>query len=107
MTSLFTRKEYQYDIGNISHIHLPGKLLQFSKQSRTELLDLIRNNFVDIIKPKEVDDLIKEGIVEQKDDVIHMQLDGLTFIIHECKSQCLVTDKYRKLIFCEKNDLKS
>ena len=36
------------------------------------------NNVVDIIKPEEVDDLIKEGIIEHKDDVIQVQLDGLT-----------------------------
>ena len=69
---LFSRKEYQAEVGNISHIHLLGKLSQLFEHSRTELFYLIRNNFVDIIKPEEVDDLIKEGIIEHKDDVIQV-----------------------------------
>ena len=77
MLAVFDCKEYQSDVRNLSHIHLLGKICQLSEQSRTELFDLIRNNVVDIIKPEEVDDLIKEGIIEHKDDVIQVQLDGL------------------------------
>ena len=50
------------------------------------MFDLIRNNVVGIIKPEEVDDLIKEGIIYHKDDVIQVQLDGLTYLIHTCSS---------------------
>ena len=56
MLAVFTRKEYQADAGN-------GKICQLSEQSRTGMFDLMRNNVVDIIKPEEVDDLIKEGII--------------------------------------------
>ena len=59
MLAVFTCKEYQSDVGNISYIHLLGKLCQISEQSRTELFDLIRNNVFGIIKPKEVDDILK------------------------------------------------
>ena len=59
MLVVFSRKEYQDDVENILHIHLPGKLCQLSEQSQTELFDLIMNNVVDTIKPEEVDDLIK------------------------------------------------
>ena len=52
MIEVFSHKEYQYDIGHLSHIHLLGKLRQLSEQSRTELFDLISNNVVDIIKPE-------------------------------------------------------
>ena len=52
MIAVFYCKEYQADVGNISHIHLLGKLFQTYEQSQTELFDLIRNNIVDIIKPE-------------------------------------------------------
>ena len=83
MLAVFACKEYQADVENISHICL---LFQLSGKSRTELFSLIRNNVVDVIKPEEVDDLIKEGIIEHKDDVIQAQLDGLTYLIHTCNS---------------------
>ena len=76
---------------------------KFSEQSRTELFYLIRNNVVDIIKPEEVDDLIKEGIIENKVRIIQVQLDGLTYLIYACNSQWLVPDKDGKLILCTKN----
>ena len=59
MLAVFSCKENQDDVGNISHIHLLGKLCQLSEQSQIELFDLMSNNVVDIIKPEEVDDLIK------------------------------------------------
>ena len=48
---LFSRKEYQAYIGNISHIHLLEKIRQLYEQSQTKLCDLISDNVVDIIKP--------------------------------------------------------
>ena len=59
MLAVLTCKYYQSDVGNILYIHLLGKLRQISEQSRTELFDIISNRVVDIIKPEEVDDLIK------------------------------------------------
>ena len=103
MVAVFFCKEYQADVGNISHIHLLGKLHQLSEQSLTELSDLISNNVVDIIKSEEVDDLIKEKIIDQKDDVIHVQLDGLTYLIHTCNSRCFFTNKDKKLIWSATN----
>ena len=99
MLAEFYRKEYQSEVGYISHIHLLGKLCQLSEHSRTELFDSISNNVVDIIKTEEFDDLIKEGIIENNDDVINVQLDGLKYLIHTCNSRFLVPDKDGKLIF--------
>ena len=42
------------------------------------MFDLFSNNVVHIIKPEGVNELIKEGIIENKDDVIQVQLYGLT-----------------------------
>ena len=66
MLAVFDLKEYQYDAGNISHIHSPERLCQLYEHSRTEIFDLIRNHVFDIIKPEEVDDLIMEGIIDHK-----------------------------------------
>ena len=107
MLAVFAWKENQSDVGNISHIHLFGKLCQLSEQSQTELFDLIRNNVVNIIKPEEFDDLIREGIIEHKYHVIQVQLDGLKYLIHTCNSQCLDPDKYGKLICHATNYQKS
>ena len=107
MLALFSHKLYQAEIGNISYIHLLGKLRQLSEQSQTELFGLIRNNVIDILEPEEVDDLINEGIIEHKDDVIRVQIDGLTYLIHTCNSWCLVLDKDEKLIFLAKHYGKS
>ena len=107
MLEVFSRKEYQAEVGNLSHIHLLGNVCQLSEQSQIELFDLTRNNVVDIIKPEEVDKIIKEGIIEHKDYVIQVQLDGMTYLIHICNSPCLVPHKYGNLICCAKNDRKS
>ena len=86
ITVFLACKEYQSDFGNISQIHLLGKLCQLSEHSQTELFDLIWNNLLDLIKPEEFDDLIEEGIIYPKDDVIQVQLDGLIYLIHTCNS---------------------
>ena len=73
MLAVFSRKEYEDDVGNLSPIHLFGKLCQLSKQSLTELFDLIRNNALDIIKPEEGDYLIKEVNIKHKDYLTQVQ----------------------------------
>ena len=86
LLAVFYRKEYQYKSGNITPIHLLGKNCQLSEHSRTEVFDLIRNNIVYIIKPEEVDDLIKEGNINKKAGVIQMQPDELIYLIHTWNS---------------------
>ena len=72
MLAVFYHKEYQADVGNILHVRLLGKLSKIYEQFQIELFDLIRNNVVDIIKPEEVDGIIKEGLINHKDDVIQV-----------------------------------
>ena len=107
MLATFARKEYQADVGNLSHIHLLGKIDDLSDRNREELFDLIRNNVIDIIKPEEIDDILEEGLIEHKDDVIEVQTDGQTYLIHTCNSRCLVPDKDGKLICRATNYRKS
>ena len=78
MPEVFACKKYQYDVGNLSHINLLGKLRQLYKHSWTELFNLIKHNVVDIIKPEEICYIFKEGIIYHEDDVIQAQLHGLT-----------------------------
>ena len=79
-------------------MYLFGKPCQLSEQSVTELFNLFRNIVGDIIKFEEVGDLIKEGIIDNKDDVIQVQFYGLTYLIHTCNSRFLAPDEYVKLI---------
>ena len=51
------------------------------------MFDLVRHNYVDVIKPEEVDGLIKEEIIGHKYVVIQVKLDGLTYLIHICNSR--------------------
>ena len=46
------------------------------------MFDLISNNAIDIIKPEEVYDLIKDGNIQHSYDVIWVQPDGLTYLMH-------------------------
>ena len=93
MLEVFAHKKYQTYVGNISHIYSLRNLFQLSEQSWIELFGLIKNNVVDIIEAETVNDLIKEGIIEHNNDVIQVQLNGLTYLIHTCNSQFLVHDK--------------
>ena len=65
--AIFARKEYQADAGNLSHIHLLGKLKNL--HDIHELFDLVQNNVVDIIKPDEIQSLINKGVIDQKSPV--------------------------------------
>ena len=98
MVAKFARKEYQSDKGNLSHIHLLGKLEDLTEDDKQKLFDLIRNNVIDIIKPEEIESVIDEGLIKHKDDVIEVQHDGLSYLLHRCNSRCLVPDKSGKLI---------
>ena len=91
LIATFARKEYQADKGNLSHIHLLGKVLNL--QDKNELFELVRNNVIDIVKPDEINILLDEGIIKHEDDVIEIQMDGMTYLMHVCNSRCLVPDK--------------
>ena len=56
----------------VNILHILGKLHLLSEQSQIEPLDRISKNVVDIIKPEEVYELIKWGVIDHKDDVIQM-----------------------------------
>ena len=46
------------------------------EKAKNMLLDLIRNNVVDIIKPEEINNLLNEGYISHVDDVNEVRNDG-------------------------------
>ena len=67
----------------------------------------MRNNVADIIKPDDIQSLIDKGIIDHKDDILKVQVDGMTYFIHICNSRCLVPNKNGKLVCRAKNYQKS
>ena len=104
MIANFARKEYQASKGNLSHIHFLGKC---DIEDHDLLYELVRNNVIDIIKPDEINALIEEGVINHEDDVLEIQLDGLTYLIHTCNARCQVPNKDGVLVCRATNFQKS
>ena len=68
---------------------------------------MVHNNIIDIIKPNKINALIEEGIIKYKDDVIEVQLDGMTYLIHICNACCQVPNKDGVLVYWSTNYQKS
>jgi len=60
---------------------------------------LVHNNIIDIIKPNEINALIEEGIIKHEDDVIEVQIDGMTYLIHICNTRYQVPNKDKILVY--------
>lgn len=103
--ALFARKEYQQDVGNLSHIHAILKISweKLSEDEKKFVLELVRASVVDIIRTDELDHFMKEKLIKSYDDVIMIQLDGKRFLSHKCDSRCLVPDK-NGVLRCRKKD---
>ena len=71
------------------------------------MFDKVRNNVIDVVKPEEIDTLIKEGLVEHNDDSIQVQGDVMMYLIHNFNSRCFVLDKDGKSICRATNFRKS
>ena len=69
-----------------------------NEEAREKLQELIRNNVIDVITSGEIDDLIDEGYINYKDNIVEVQKDGLTYLIHKCNHRCLVPNENGKLI---------
>ena len=66
----------------------------------------MRINVAGVIKPDEIQSLINKGIIDHKDDILKVQVDGITYLINICNSHCLVP-KNRKLVCRAKKYQKS
>lgn len=90
--ALFARKEYQSEVGNLSHIHaiLKVKWESLSEEEREFVKLLIRASVCDIIRTDEVEYYISQGIISSYDVVMEIEGDAYRFLSHKCDSRCLV-----------------
>ena len=89
------RYEYQKDVGNLSHIHLILQVLWnlLTEQEKVFVKDLIRASNCEIVRPEEVEDLIREGVFKNYDSWMEMQSYGETFLTHICNERRLMRVK--------------
>jgi len=90
--AIFARKEYQSDVGNLSHIHalLRVNLDEYNGNEQEFVQELIRGSVVEIVRSNEVDKFIKEGLIDHPDDVSIILHEGKMFLRHRCNDRCLV-----------------
>ena len=69
--------------------------------------DLIQNNVIDIIKPEEVEELIKEGYIVSKDTIVKVLEDSSSILAHTYNARCLVPDENGNLVCWATNYEKS
>jgi hypothetical protein len=88
--SIFSRNEYQKDVGNLSHIHLILQVLwDLLNESELEFMEeLIRADIISVVKSEEIRDLIKEGLFKVPEDVVGAVHDAFTFLCHKCSERC-------------------
>lgn len=90
--SIFSRKEYQKDRGNLSHAHVMNEVdwENLTDDQIDFVEDLIRASVCDIVRSDEVSEYIEEGIFDSVDDYYVIKIDGETFLAHRCNDSCLV-----------------
>ena len=87
---IFTRYEYQKDVGNLSHIHLilQVKWDEIDDEEKAFVKNLIRASNSEIVKPEEVESLIDEGFFKNLEDWLDMQKHGENVLPHICNKRC-------------------
>lgn len=97
--ALFARKEYQKDVGNLSHTHAMLKVnwesLSITEREFVHLL--IRASICDVIRSDEVSHFIDENLIESHDDIQFIRDDVKRFLSHKCDSRCLVPTSTGKM----------
>ena len=90
--SIFSRQEYQKLVGNLHHIHLIMEVAfnEMSEEEQKFVNDLCRCSIFDVVRYNEIDDLINDGTLNDKDDYFSMVKDANNFLGHNCNSRCLV-----------------
>lgn len=89
--AIFSRDEYQSDVGNLPHMHMMISLntLEMNGEQMEKVQDLIRASVVDIIRSDEVQNLIDEGILDDYNDVYTIQDLAKGILAHRCSPRCL------------------
>ena len=89
--AIFSRDEYQSDVGNLPHMHM---LISIKKESLTQsqmerLQDLVRASVGDILRPNEVQDLVHSGVLNEYSDIYKLQDLANEILAHKCSRRCL------------------
>ena len=90
----FFRKEFQHDIGNLSHIHA---LLSLDRESMGNkefmqfLCDLQKNSVIDLMDPDLFEPFMTEGLVRDRTDWKSLHKLASTVLPHKCSNgRCLI-----------------
>ncbi len=88
---LFSRDEYQTEVGNLSHMHMLVTLVKdySSPEGRKAIQKLVRGFVDDIVCDDEVEQLIEEGILDDYNDYHDMKDDARSFLPHTHSSRCM------------------
>ena len=88
--AMFSRDEYQADVGNLPHMHIMVCVNQenMTLTQKETFLDLIRESVVDIVRHDEVQELIDNGILNEYEDIYELQELAKSILAHKCGSRC-------------------
>ena len=92
LTTIFSRKEYQKDKGNLSHSHMMIRLNWdvMLADERKFVDNIIRASVCDIIRADEIEKYIDHGLMKSHHDVFEVMEDATMFLSHKCSDRCLV-----------------
>ena len=88
---IFSRDEYQGEVGNLSHIHMmiSMNMDELNEHQQGKIDDLIRASIVDIVRVDEVSDLIDEGIFKSFHELEDLIERSEEILPHHFSPRCL------------------
>ena len=91
VTRLFSRDEYQGELGNLPHMHMLVTLEKdyTTEEGRASIQHLVRGFVDDIVTDDEIVTFIGEGILEDYYDYCDLKLDAWKFLPHYHSPRCL------------------
>ena len=89
---LFSRDEYQSDVGNLCHLHMLVTLdaKYDENEGRKFIQQLVQGSVDEIVGLDEVEQYIREGIIEDWEDYERMKEQARKFLPHVCGARCKV-----------------
>ena len=89
--SIFSRDEFQGDVGNLPHIHMMAEmdLKRLNEVQKENLEELIRASLCDIIRSEDIEILKEEGIIKNMSDISEIERDAECFLRYRCSKRCL------------------
>lgn len=92
LVSIFAKKEYQRDKGNLSHFHMMIRLHwgKMSPEEKVFLCNLIRASISNIVKIEEIQMFLDHGILRSSHEVEDVMDDAAKILAHNCNDRYLV-----------------